>query len=113
MVENLSREVHAFHYLRRNRIADTAGSSSPSQEMTMTTTSRFRAPSPAAGMIPWLSNLATRMLARILDMPEPLLQNTGVFVFAHVQAVETSVGKTFCPIRLLRRFRIWLGPPAR
>ena len=38
-------------------------------------------------------NLATRLLARILNMPEPLVHNTGVFVFVHVQAVETSIGK--------------------
>jgi hypothetical protein len=38
-------------------------------------------------------------------MPEPLVQNTGVFVVAHVQAVENSIGKTLCPIRLLRQFR--------
>ena len=58
-----------------------------------------------ANMIPWLLNLATRMLARSLNMPEPLVHNTGVFVFAHVQAVETSVGRTLCPIRLLRQLR--------
>src|SRR6202011_3527539 len=34
MVENLACEIHAFHYLRRNRIADAAGPSSGSQEMT-------------------------------------------------------------------------------
>ena len=59
----------------------------------------------AASMIPWTLNLATRLLARILNMPEPLVHNTGVFVFAHVQAVETSVGRTLCPIRLLRQLR--------
>jgi hypothetical protein len=53
---------------------------------------------------PWMLNLATRMLARLLNMPEPLLRSTGVFVFVHVQAVETSVGKKLCPIRLLRQF---------
>ncbi len=67
----------------------------------------------AAGMVPWMLNLATRMLARALNMPEPLLHDTGVFVFAHVQAVETSVGKTLCPIRLLRQFRHWLRRLAR
>jgi hypothetical protein len=41
-------------------------------------------------------------------MPEPLVHNTGVFVFAHVQAVETSVGRTLCPIRLLRQLRYLL-----
>jgi hypothetical protein len=70
--------------------------------MTMSTHSRS---STFAGMIPWLLNLATRMLACSLNMPEPLVHNTGVFVFAHVQAVETSVGRTLCPVRLLRRLR--------
>ena len=67
----------------------------------MSTLSRSSTFSPA-GMIPWMLNLATRMLARTLNMPKPLLHHTGVFVFAHVQAVENSVGSTLCPIRLLR-----------
>ena len=70
----------------------------------MRTPSRFSTFSPA-GAIPWLLNLATRMLACALNMPEPVVQNTGVFVFAHVQAVETSVGRTLCPVRLQRRLR--------
>jgi hypothetical protein len=61
-----------------------------------------------AGVIPWLFNLATRLLARILNMPESLVHTTGVFVFAHVQTIENSVGKTFCPIRLLRQFLVRL-----
>ena len=69
--------------------------------------------SPPAGMIPWMLNLATRMLARLLNMPEPLLHSTGVFVFAHVQAVENSVGKTLCPIRLLRKLLALCRQPAR
>jgi hypothetical protein len=36
-----------------------------------------------------------------------------VFVFAHVQAIENSVGKTFCPIRLLRQLQTWRRQPAR
>jgi hypothetical protein len=58
-------------------------------------------------------NLATRMLARILNMPEPLVHSTGVFVIVHVQTIENSVSKTLCPIRLLHRFRNWLRRPAR
>jgi hypothetical protein len=88
--------------------------------MTMSTRSRSSTFSPA-GMIRWLLNLATRMLACSLNMPEPLVHNTGVFVFAHVQAVETSVGRTLCPIRLLRQLRYllrslprsWRRQPAR
>jgi hypothetical protein len=71
--------------------------------MTMSTLSRPSTFSSAAGIIPWMFNLATRMLACSLNMPEPLVHHTGVFVFAHVQAVENSVGKTLCPIRLLRQ----------
>jgi hypothetical protein len=74
----------------------------------MTRFSRISSRSTATRMIPWLSNLTTRMLACMLNMPEPLLHTTGVFVFAQVQAVETSLGKAFCPIRMLRRFQRWL-----
>jgi hypothetical protein len=79
----------------------------------MSTPSRSNSTLSPAGMIPWMLNLATRLLARILNMPEPLVHNTGVFVFAHVQSVENSVGKTLCPIRLLRQLRSWLRQPAR
>jgi hypothetical protein len=71
----------------------------------MNTHSRSSTAPSAAGMIPWMLNLATRMLARILNMPEPLVHDTGAFVFAHVAAVENSVGSTLCPFRLLRQLR--------
>jgi len=71
----------------------------------MSTPSRF--PRPAVGAFAWLLNLATWLLARSLNMPEPLVHDTGFFVFAHVQAVENSVGRTLCPIRLWRRLRSW------
>ena len=74
----------------------------------MTAPSRTSTFSSAAGMVAWLSNLATRVLARALNMPEPLVRTTGVFVFAQVQAVESSFGRTLCPIRLLRLLRSWL-----
>jgi hypothetical protein len=74
----------------------------------MTTASRPNSFSIAANLIPWLLNLATRLLARILNMPEPLVHNTGVFVFVHVQAVETSVGN-----RLLRQLRSWRRSASR
>jgi hypothetical protein len=50
----------------------------------------------------WVLKLATRMLARSLGMPEPLLHSTGVFVYARVQAAEHRAAKTLCPVRLLR-----------
>ena len=64
--------------------------------------------SSAAGIAPWMLNLTTRLVARILNMPEPLVHNTGVFVFVHVQAVETSVGR-----RLLRQLRSWRRSASR
>jgi hypothetical protein len=74
--------------------------------MTMSTSTRPN--SIAASMIPWMLNLATRLLARILNMPEPLVHNTGVFVFVHVQAVETSIGN-----RVLRQLRSWRRSASR
>jgi hypothetical protein len=65
------------------------------------------------GLALWLLNLATRMLARSLNMPEPLVHNTGIFVFVHVQAVETSVGRTLCPARLWRQIQNWRRRAAR
>jgi hypothetical protein len=61
----------------------------------------------AAALLPWMLKLATRLLASSLNMPEPLLHTTGVFMFAHVQTIENRVGRTLCPIRLLRQFRTW------
>jgi hypothetical protein len=61
----------------------------------------------AAALLPWMLKLATRLLARSLNMPEPLLQSTGIFMFAHVQTFENRVGRTLCPIRLLRQLRTW------
>lgn len=72
----------------------------------------FRTLSSAAAMIPWLLNLATRLLARALNMPEPLVHPTGAFVFAQLQAVENSVGRSLCPIRLWRRIRAWFSESA-
>ncbi|MGA7995786.1 MAG: hypothetical protein WCA28_12865 [Bradyrhizobium sp.] len=79
----------------------------------MKTLSRSSTSPAAAGMIPWLLNLTTRLLARSLNMPEPLVHTTGEMVFAHVAAVETRVGKTLCPVRLLRWIQSWLHQPAR
>jgi hypothetical protein len=73
---------------------------------------RSSPPSPAS-VLAWMLNLATRILARSLNMPEPLVHHTGVFVFAHVQAVESSVGKTLCPKRLKRQLRNWRRSLAR
>ena len=67
----------------------------------------------SAAVIRWMLNLATRTLAYSLNMPEPLLHGTGVFVFAQVQTIENSVGKSLCPLRLLRQLLTRCRPPAR
>ena len=73
----------------------------------MSTPSRF--PPPAAGAFAWLLNLATWLLARSLNMPEPLVHSTGAYVFAHVAAAETRAARTLCPFALARRLRAWFG----
>jgi hypothetical protein len=42
-------------------------------------------------------------LARVLNMPQPLVHAAGLFVFLQVQAFENSVLKALCPKRLMRR----------
>jgi len=69
--------------------------------------SLFRALASTADMIPWLLNLAARLLARALNMPDPVVRSTFLFVFVHVQAIETRVGSRLCPNRPLRRLQIW------
>ena len=46
----------------------------------------------AAAAIPWMLNLATRLLARSLNMPEPVVHDTGIFVFAQVVADMNGFG---------------------
>ncbi|MDE5452229.1 hypothetical protein GWE18_04965 [Bradyrhizobium sp. CSA112] len=56
-------------------------------------------------MIPLVLNLATWLLARSLNMPEPVVHDTGVFVLVQVQTIENRVGKALCPTRLVRQLR--------
>jgi hypothetical protein len=68
--------------------------------MLMLTLFRF-----ATAAIPWMLNLATWLVARSLNMPEPVVHDTGAFVFAQVQTIENRVGKALNPKRLVRQFR--------
>ena len=56
-------------------------------------------------VIAWMVNLATWLLARSLNMPQPLVHDTGVFVFVQVQTIENRVGKALSPKRLVRQLR--------
>lgn len=59
-------------------------------------------------LLPLAAKLAIWLLARSLNMPEPLVQATGLFVFVRVQAFEDSVGRSLCPARLAHRLHAWL-----
>src|SRR5262249_26097369 len=72
------------------------------KEMTMTP----EGPSPAA-LAGWILAIATRLVARSLNMPEPLLHSTGAYVFAQVAAAETRAARTLGPLALARRLRAW------
>src|ERR1700758_3230868 len=102
MVQNLAREFHAFHYVGGNRIALAPRSCSPPQEMTMSAFVRYLPA--AAELLPWMLNLATWLVARSLNMPEPLVHAAGLGAFVRVQAFENSFLKALCPKRLWRRF---------
>ena len=58
-----------------------------------------------AAVVPWVVNLAIWLLARTLNMPQPLVHDTGVFVFVQVQTIENRVFRTLSPKRLVRRLR--------
>jgi hypothetical protein len=59
----------------------------------------------AAIVLPRAVNLATWLLARSLNLPQPMVHDTGIFVFVQVQAIENRIGKALCPVRLMRRLR--------
>jgi len=53
--------------------------------------------------VPWLIDLATWLVPRSLNMPVPVVEAAGLFVFLKAQAFESRIGKSLCPIRLWRR----------
>jgi hypothetical protein len=59
----------------------------------------------AAALIRWTLNLATWLAARSLNMPEPVVHDTGVFVFVQVQTIENKLFRALCLRRLLRQLR--------
>jgi hypothetical protein len=58
-------------------------------------------------LLPWAMAFGTRMLARSLNLPEPLVHTTGDYVVAQVIAFEHGVAKGLCPFRLARLLRVW------
>ena len=58
-------------------------------------------------LLPWVLKLGARMLARSLNMPEPLVQSTGDYVIAQVGGFEHGSARSLCPFRLARLLRAW------
>lgn len=58
-------------------------------------------------LAPLATKLATWLVARSLNMPEPLVHATGLFVFVWVQAFENSIAQSLCPPRLAYRLKSW------
>jgi hypothetical protein len=63
--------------------------------------------SPLTALAEWTLTIATRLLARSLNMPEPLVHSTGAYVYAHVAAAETRAAKKLCLFALARWLRAW------
>lgn len=63
---------------------------------------------PPAATLEWVFATAIRLLARSLNMPEPLVASTGAYVYAQIAAAETRAAKTLCPLSLARQLRAWL-----
>lgn len=64
---------------------------------------------PPAAIAEWILAIATRLVARSLNMPEPWVASTGAYVVAQVAAAETRAARTVCPFALARRLRAWFG----
>ncbi|MGQ0684135.1 hypothetical protein [Bradyrhizobium sp.] len=60
-----------------------------------------------AAIAEWALNMATWLVARSLNMPQPLVHSTGAYVYAQVAAAETRAARTLCPFAHARRLRAW------
>jgi hypothetical protein len=60
---------------------------------------------PMLVLIRFAAAAATWLLSRSLNMPAPVVRDTGIFVFVQVQTFENKVGRALCPIRLRHRLR--------
>ncbi len=67
----------------------------------------FKTLASSTGLVQLLLDLVTWALARMLQMPEPMVHAAGLFLLVQVQAIENGIGKNLCPIRLARRLLRW------
>ena len=61
----------------------------------------------STGLVQCLVDLATWVLARTLQMPEPMVHAAATLLLMQVRAIESCVGKKLCPVRLARRLLWW------
>ena len=63
----------------------------------------FKTFASSTGLIQCLIDLATWLVARALQMPEPMVHTAALFLMLRVQSIENGAGKSLCPIKLARR----------
>ena len=67
----------------------------------------FKTLASSTGLIQCLADLAAWFLARMLQMPEPMVHAAAIFLLLRIQAIENGLGKSLCPIRFLRALLRW------
>ena len=63
----------------------------------------FKTFASSTGLIQCLIDLATWLVARALQMPEPMVHAAALFLMLRAQTIENGLGKSLCPIALARR----------
>jgi hypothetical protein len=63
----------------------------------------FKTLASSTGLVQCLIDLATWLVARALQMPEPMVHAIALFLVLQAQAIESDIGKNLCPIKLARR----------
>jgi len=63
----------------------------------------FKTLASSTGLVQCLIDLATWLVARALQMPEPMVHAIALVLVLRAQAIENDIGKSLCPIKLVRR----------
>jgi len=63
----------------------------------------FKTLASSTGLFQCLLDVATWLVARALQMPEPVVHTAALFLLLRAQAIENDIGKSLCPINLARR----------
>jgi hypothetical protein len=63
----------------------------------------FKTLASSTGLFQCLIDLATWLLARALQMPEPVVHAAALFLLLRARTIENSVGGNVCPLAAVRR----------